>query len=166
MSNNHISACASDKNTCETITTKVSLKIRFLTHMFTLTYVYVEYETSIFSLHIRNDDRNKIFVLPIFQVATWFNSQNPYESQIENEICHIILYMNIGIKIRIFEVSNTRKWGFWLYISSIHDYWPPNIRKSLVHNSRSEMEGCEKRKFVLLKMRKKKNFSWNIKPCT
>jgi len=48
--------------------------------MFTLTYVYVEYVTSISIWDILNDNRTKIIVMPVFQLATILNSQNTYET--------------------------------------------------------------------------------------
>jgi hypothetical protein len=65
--------------------------------MFTLTYIYAEYETSVSSWHIWNDDSTKMIVLPIFQLATRLNSQKPYETGIHNELWRVILYMNNGI---------------------------------------------------------------------
>ena len=64
--------------------------------------------------------------------------------------------------IGIFEVSTSRKCCFWLYFSSLHDYWPPSTRKALVHTPWGEMERFEKRGFQLLKMRKRE-IIWNIK---
>ena len=60
------------------------------------------------------------------------------------------------------EVSTPRKWSFWFYFSSLHDYWHPCTWNTLIHTSWGEMERCEKRVFQLLKMRKKRNL-WNIK---
>ena len=54
----------------------------------------------------------------------------------ETLICIWILVFLVGIT----EVLTPRKWGFWLYISSIHDYLYPNTRNSLVNNSWNEME--------------------------
>jgi hypothetical protein len=65
--------------------------------MYTLTYVNVEYETSISSWDIWNDVRTKMIVLNLFHLTTWLHSQNPYETKIHNELWHINLYMNIGI---------------------------------------------------------------------
>jgi len=44
--------------------------------MFTLTYVYVEYETSISSWDLSNDNHTKMRDSPLFQYATLLNSQN------------------------------------------------------------------------------------------
>ena len=65
--------------------------------MFTLTFVDLEYETSISILWIWNDDRTKIIVLPSFQLVTRINSQNRNETVFINVLWHIILYMLIGI---------------------------------------------------------------------
>ena len=59
--------------------------------------------------------------------------------------------------IGIFEVSTIWKWCFCLHFSAILDYLLPNTRNSLVYNSWSEMERCENRAFLLLKMRNIKN---------
>ena len=64
--------------------------------------------------------------------------------------------------IGIIKVSTSRKCCFWIYFSSLYDYWPPSTWKPLVHNSWDEMERCEKRALQHLKMRKKK-ISWKIK---
>jgi len=39
----------------------------------------------------------KMIILPSFLFANRLNSQNPYESEIHNELYHINFYMNIGI---------------------------------------------------------------------
>jgi len=65
--------------------------------MITLTYVYVEYETSISSWDIWNDNLTKKIVLPLTLRAAQLNSQNSYEIDIHNEIWHSNLYMNIGM---------------------------------------------------------------------
>jgi hypothetical protein len=129
--------------------------------MFTLTLVDLEYENSIF-LGIWNDDRTNIIVLPSFQLVTRMNSQNRNETVFINVLWHINLYLNTGI-------SNWHNWSFdpmnmnfFLYFSSLHDFWPPSTWKSLIPTSWGEMEPCEKRAFQLLKMRNKK-ISWNIK---
>ena len=97
-----------------------------------------------------------------FQLAKRLNSQNRKGSEFINELININLYMIIGNYNLNNWVSTPRKWKFWHYFSSIHDYWTPITWNSLVHNSWGEMERCEKRVFKLLKMRKKK-ISWNIK---
>ena len=57
--------------------------------------------------------------------------------------------------IGIIEISTARKWGFWLYFSSLHNYWPPTTWNTLVHTSWAERENCEKQSYQLLIMRKK-----------
>ena len=69
-------------------------------------------------------------------------------------ICLWILVFRIGI----IEVSISRKWCFWLYVSSLHDYWPPRTWNSLVNTSWGKMERCEKRAF-----QRNKEINWNIK---
>ena len=56
------------------VPSKISIKYRFV-------YIhirYVEYETSISSWHIWNDDRNKMIVLPLFQITKRLNPQNTH----------------------------------------------------------------------------------------
>jgi len=52
-------------------------------------YVYVEYETSISSWHIWNDDRTKMIVFILFLFATQLNSQKQYENEIDYVLWHI-----------------------------------------------------------------------------
>ena len=72
-----------------------------------------------------------------------------------NSVTLIFLWILV-FPIGIIEFSTSRKYCFWLYFSSYHDYWPRSTCKSLVHTSWGEMERCEKRAFQLLEMRKKK----------
>ena len=74
----------------------------------------------------------------------------------------LICLWKLVFPIGIIEDSTSLKCCFWLYFSSLHDYWPPSTWNVLVHTSWCEMERCEKRVFQLLNMRKKK-ISWNIK---
>ena len=87
------------------ISTKLSFKITIRKDIFTLTYVDLEYETNISSWNIWNDDRTLPIDLLIFQLATSLYSQNTYETEIHNEICHINLYMNI-------DISNWHNWSY------------------------------------------------------
>jgi len=64
--------------------------------------------------------------------------------------------------IGIIEVTIPRKWSFWHYCSSLHDYCPPSTWNSLVRKAWGEIVKCEKPAFQLLKMRKKE-ICWNIK---
>jgi len=73
--------------------------------MFTLTYVLLEYETSISGWDNWNDDRNLMIDMLLFKLATRLNSQKTIESVIHNDIWHIKLYMNIGI-------SNCNNWSY------------------------------------------------------
>jgi hypothetical protein len=61
-----------------------------------------------------------------FQIATRLNSQNNMKmgSRIKSDtlICIWILVIPFGI----IEDTTPRKWSFWLYTSSLHDYWPPS----------------------------------------
>ena len=53
-------------------------------------------------------------------------------------ICLWILVFKIGI----IECSNSRSWCFWLYFSSLHNYWPSSSWNALVHTSWCGMERC------------------------
>ena len=103
-----------------------------------------------------------MIVLLSFQLATRLNSQNTNETEFINEIWHINFLWILVFPIGIVEVSTSRKCCFWIYFSSLHDYWPPSTWNSLVRTPWGEMERCEKRALQLLKMRKKK-ISLNIK---
>jgi hypothetical protein len=106
--------------------------------------------------------QSKMSSLPLFQMATRLRNQNPYENEIRNEWeKQIFLWISV-IKIVPFEVSTTRKWRFFLYFSSIHDYRPSNALYPLVHYSKWEMERCEKVAFQLIEIRKM-NIRRNIK---
>jgi hypothetical protein len=108
-----------------------------------------------FYLGIWNDDRTKTIVLPSFQFATSLNSQNTNETESINELCTLFCLWILVFPIGIIEVSTSRKCCFWLYFSSLHDYWTRSTWNPLVHTSWSKMERCEKREFQLLKIRKK-----------
>jgi len=54
--------------------------------MFTLTIVELDYETSISSWDIWNDDRTLMIYLLLFQLAIRLNSKNTYETEIHKEI--------------------------------------------------------------------------------
>ena len=92
-----------------------------------------------FYLVIWNDNRTKMIVLPSFQLATWLNSHNTYETVFHNEIWHVNLYIILVIPIGIIEVTTPRGWRFWLYISSLRDYWPPSTWNSTDHETWGEM---------------------------
>ena len=107
-----------------------------------------------FYLGIWNDECTKMIVLPSFKLATRLNSQNTNKTEFINELWHFNLFMNIGNSNWHNWSFDPRKYCFWLYFSSLHDYWPPSTWSSLIHTSWSEMERCEKPAFQLLKMRK------------
>jgi len=144
------------------ICTKVSFKILLGKDMFTLKFVELWKWNRYFYLGIWNDERTKIIFLPSFQFVTKLNSEKRNERSLlmnsDTLICVWILEFPIGI----IQVSTPRKWSFFLYLNSFHDYWPPTTLISLVHNSLGVMEWCEKRALQLLKMRKMKVI-WNIK---
>ena len=131
--------------------------------MFTLTYIVWPWIwNQSFYLGIWIDDRNKIIILPSFQLDTQLNSQNTNETEFINENNTLICIWILVFQVRMIEFSTSRKCCLWRYFSSFHDYWPPRTWNSLVHTSWGEMERCEKRAFQLLILRKK-NMSWNIK---
>ena len=143
------------------ISTKVSFKITI-----TKRHVHIDIRWpwkwyQYFYLGIREDERPKIIFLPSFQLVTRLNSRNRNETSLliisESLICIWILAFPIGI----IQVSTPRKWCFFIYFSSFHDYWPPTTLISLVHNLLGEMKWSENR-VQLLKMRKMK-VSRNIK---
>ena len=111
---------------------------------------------------IWEDERSKIIVLPSFQLVTRLNLQNRNKTSLLMNSDTLICIRILAFPIGIIQVSTSRKWIFFIYYSSLNDYWPPTTLISLVHNSLDEMEWCEKRVFQLLKMRKMK-VSLNIK---
>ena len=104
----------------------------------------------------------KMIVLLSFQLYARSNSKNTNETEFIKELWYNNFLWILVLPIGIIEVSTSRKFCFWFYFSSLHDYWTPSTWKSLVHTSWGEMELCEKRAFQLLK-KWKKNMSWNIK---
>jgi len=129
--------------------------------MFTLTYVDLEYEPNISCWDIWNDYRTLVIDWLLFQLATRLNAQKTYAIVIHNEIWHVNSYWILVIPIGIIEVTNTRKWFFWLYISSLHDYWPPSTWYSLLPNSWEKWRDVN---YVLFSSSKcQKKISWNIK---
>ena len=144
------------------ISTKVSFKITIRKR-----HVYIDIRwlwkwNQYFYLGIWEDERSKIIFLPSFQLVTRLNSLKRNETNFLMNSDTLICIWILAFPIGIIHVSTPRKWSFLLYFISLHDYWHPNILISLVHNSLSEMNWCEKRAFQLLKMRKMK-VSRNIK---
>ena len=144
------------------ISTKVSFKITIRKR-----HVFIDIRwpwkwNQYFYLGIWENERSKILFLPSFQLVSRLNSQNRNETNLLINYDTLIFIWILAFPIGIIQVSTPRKWSFLLYISSLHDYWPPTTLISLVHNLLGEMEWFEKRAFQLLKMRKMK-VSWNIK---
>jgi len=107
MSKNQFSALDNVQMTCQTISTKDSFKITIRKR-----HVYIDIGwpwkwNHGFHLGIWNDDRTKMIYLPSFQFATRLNSLNTNETVFINVLCHIKLFMNIGI-------SNCHNWSFEL----------------------------------------------------
>jgi len=124
----------------EHISTKVSFKITIRKR-----HVYIDIRlpwkwNQYFYLGIWENERSKIISLPSFQFVTRLNSQNRNETRLlmnsDTLICMWILAFPIGI----IQVSTPRKWSFFLYFRSLHDYWPPTTLISLVHNPLCKME--------------------------
>jgi len=145
------------------ISTKVSFKISTSKGHVYIDIGWLWILNQCFYLEIRNDDRTKMIVLPLFQLATLLKSQNTNETEFINELWHIKLFTNIGI-------SNWHNWSldptkmkflnFFQFLTRLLTASTWNV---FVHTSRCKIERCEKRAFQLLKMRKKK-ITWNIKP--
>ena len=93
---------------------------------------------------------------PSFQLATRLNSQNTIESEFLIKSDTLISLWILVFPIGIIEVLTSRKYCFWIYFSSLHDYWTPSTWNSLVHTSWGKMERCEKRVFSSSKCEKKK----------
>ena len=102
--------------------------------MFTLTFVALENETSIFIWEFEKMNVSKIIFLLYFQLVTRLNSQNRNEKRLLMNSHTLICIWILAYPITI-QVSTPRKWRFLLYFSSLHDYWPPTTLISLVHNS-------------------------------
>ena len=137
------------------ISTKVSFKITTRKRHVYIDIVWPWIWNQCFYLGIWTDDPTKMIHLTSFQLATRLNSQIQMKLSLlmnpDTLICLWILVFPIGI----IEISTSTKCCFWLYFSSLLDYWPPSTWYSLLHTSWGEMERCEKRNFQLLKMRKK-----------
>ena len=103
-----------------------------------------------FYLGIWEDERSKIIFLPSFQLVTRLNSQNRNETRLLMNSDTLICIWILAFPIGLIQVSTPRK-KFFLYFSSLHDYWAPTTLISLVHNSLGETEWWEKLAFQLLK---------------
>ena len=162
MPNIHFSGLDNVKIIAKHVRTNVSFKITLRKKNDFIdirwTWIWNQY----FYLGIWNNDRPKIIVLPSFELATWLNSQNRNEMSLLMNTDTLICVWIFVFPFSIIEVLTRRKRIFYIYFSSLHDYWAPSTWFSLVHTSWGEMERCEKRFFQLLKMRKNK-ISWKIK---
>jgi hypothetical protein len=135
------------------ISTKVSFKITIRKR-----YVYIDIRWPwIWNQYFYLGIEMMILVLPSIQLPTRLNSQNTKESVFINELDNLICVWILVFSICIIEVSSPLICSFWLYFSSLHDYWPPTTWNAIVHTSLGKMVWCEKRAFQLLKMRKKKS---------
>ena len=129
--------------------------------MFKLTLVDLEYETSVYiwefeMIVVKNESFE--FISARYTIKFTKHNETVFLMNSDTLICIWVLVCPIGM----IEVLNSRKCCFWLYFSSLHDYWPPSTWNTLVHTSCGDTERCEKRAFQLLKMRKKK-IIWNMK---
>ena len=129
--------------------------------MFTLTYVDLENETSISIWEFE-----KMNVLKQY-FCLLFSSLHNYIHRTEmkyfiNVLWHINLYMNISISNWHNSIFGSPKMMFFTLFQFLSRLLTSNHLISLVHNSLGEMEWCEKRAFLLLKMWKMK-VSRNIK---
>jgi len=72
----------------------------------------------------------------------------------------LIYILILVFPIGIIENSTSRKCCFWLYFSSLHDYWSPSTWTSLVHIHGSKWNDVKNVLFRSSKCEKK--ISWNI----
>ena len=144
------------------ISTKVSFKITIRK-----IHVYIDIGwpwiwNNWFYLGIRNDDRNKMIVLPSFQLATRLNSQNTNETEFIIELWHIHLFMNIGI-------SNWHNWNLDLTLIFFFDFisGPYTITDLQAHETLQYISRGPKWNYFKTCYRSpqnaKKKISWNIK---
>jgi len=100
------------------MSTKFSFKTTLLKrHLYFWQYNYVEYENIISSRDIWNDDRTKMIVLLLFQLAAQLNSLNQYETDIHNNLVHINMYINTALSNWRFWIIDHTKMGFFAFIS-------------------------------------------------
>ena len=128
------------KRLAKHISTKVSFKITIRKR-----HVYIDIRwpwkwKQYLYLGIWEDECSKIILLPSFQLVTRLNSLNRNETSLLMNSDTLICIWILAFPIGIIQVSTPRKWSFFLYFSSLHDYWPPTTLISLVHNPLGEME--------------------------
>ena len=112
---------------CKTISTKVCFEITIRKRHAYIDIVWPWIWNQCFYLGIWNDYRTNMIILPSFQLDTRQSSQNTNELRLlmnsDTLIFLWILVNPFGLK----EVSTSRKCCFWLYFSSLHDYWPESL---------------------------------------
>ena len=106
------------------VSTKVSFKITIRKR-----YVYTDIRwpwkwNQYFYLGIWEDESSKIIFLPSFHLVTRLNSQNRNETSLLMKSDTLIYIWMLEFPIGIIQVSTPRKWSFFLYFSTLHDYWP------------------------------------------
>ena len=138
------------------ISTNVSLKFTIRKRHVYIDIAWPWIWNQYFYLGICNHDRNKIIVLPSFQLVTRTNSQNRNETEFINILWQIILYMNIGF-------FNWHNWSFdytnMTFFTLFHFLTRFLTSKYLKLYSTylvGRNGAMEKRYFQLLEMRKKK----------
>ena len=114
MSNIHFSGLDNVKMTS---ITQVSFKITIRKR-----HVYIDIRwpwkwNQYFYLKIWEDELSKIIFLPSFQLLTQLNSQNRNETSLLLNSDTIICIGILGFPIGIIQVSTTRKWIFFYFIS-------------------------------------------------
>ena len=66
-----------------------------------------------------------IVVLPSLQLPTRLHSQNTKETEFINELHTLFCIWILVFPIGIIEISTLHNCSFWIYFSSLHDYWLP-----------------------------------------
>ena len=98
--------------------------------------VNLKMETRISIWYIWIVDPSKMSVSPSFQIDTRLNSKNQYiKLRFKMNSATLMCICLPGFPIGLLDILTLRKWGFCLCFISMHDYWIPNTRNSLVHNS-------------------------------
>ena len=111
-------------------------------------------------LGIWNDDRTKIIVLPSFQLVTRINSQNRNETDYINVFWLLFCIWILVFPLVIIEFGPHEHEVFYFFQFLTRFLNSKNLKIFSTYLV-GKMERCEKRPFLLLKMRKK--ISWNIK---
>ena len=109
------------KGLAKHISTKVSFKITIRKRHVNIDFPWTWKQY--FYLGFWEVERSKIIFLPSFQLVTLLNSQNRNETSLLMNSDTLICIWILAFPIGIFQVSTPRKWSFFLYFSSLHDYW-------------------------------------------